>query len=203
VNGLYAIIDPEHCDGRDPLWVADEVLHGGCAALQLRAKALTDKHCLRLARGMAERCAHHGVPFWMNDRADLALLCGASGLHLGQGDLSIEDARTLFPGQLALSTHSLTLAREAAGLGVDAMGFGPIFDTTSKLNADPSVGLAALSEVCAAVSIPVIAIGGITLEHAPAVARTGAAYAAAIGAICRAFNPHTAARALHEALRAG
>lgn len=203
MNGLYAIIDPEHCDGRDPLWVADEVLHGGCAALQLRAKALGDRQCLRLARGIAERCANHGVPFWMNDRADLALLSGATGLHLGQGDLSFEDARTLFPGQLALSTHTLALAREAASLGVDAIGFGPVFDTASKLNADPSVGLSALTEVCAAVSVPVIAIGGITLEHASAVARTGASYAAAIGAICRAFNPHSAARALHEALRAG
>jgi thiamine-phosphate pyrophosphorylase len=139
----------------------------------------------------------------MNYRADLALLSGASGLHLGQGDLAIDDARTLFPGQLALSTHTHTLARDASDMGADAIGFGPIFDTASKANADPSVGLEALREVCAAVSVPVIAIGGIRLEHAAAIARTGASYAAAIGAICRAFNPHLAARELHEALRAG
>jgi thiamine-phosphate pyrophosphorylase len=203
VKGLYAIIDPEHCDGRDPLWVAGEVLHGGCAAMQLRAKTLSDRLCLSLARGIAECCAEHGVPFWMNDRPDLALLSGASGLHLGQGDLALDDARSLFPGALALSTNTLAQAREAASLGVDAIGFGPIFATSSKTNADPSVGLEALREVCCAVSIPVIAIGGITLEHAAAVASTGASYAAAIGAICRAFNPHVAARELHDALRAG
>jgi thiamine-phosphate pyrophosphorylase len=139
----------------------------------------------------------------MNDRPDLALLSGASGLHLGQTDLALDDARTLFPGAFALSTNTLAQAREAAALGVDAIGFGPIFATSSKINADPSVGLEALREVCSAVDVPVIAIGGITLQHAAAVASTGASYAAAISAICRAFNPHVAARELHEALRAG
>jgi thiamine-phosphate pyrophosphorylase len=204
VIGLYAIVDPEHCAGRDPLWVASEILHGGCAALQLRAKQLTDRALLALARALAERCAEHGVPFWLNDRLDLGVLCGASGVHLGQDDVPLEDARrVLTRGALGLSTHDLAQAVDAASRGADVIGFGPIFPTRSKLRPDPCVGLDGLREVCAAVSVPVIAIGGIELAHAGELARAGASYAAAIGAVCRATDPRVAARALHEALCAG
>ena len=212
MRGLYAIIDPEHCAGRDPAWVAQEVLLGGCAALQLRAKALSDRARLALARTLAALCATHGVPFWLNDRVDLALLSGAAGVHLGQDDISLADARSLFgevslrretarfAGQLGLSTHSLQQAESALKAGADVIGFGPIFPTSSKLRRDPCVGLEALSEVCRQVACPVIAIGGIDLTHAHAIAHSGAAYAAVIGAVCKAPEPRAAAHALHRAL---
>ncbi|MDB4986284.1 MAG: Thiamin-phosphate pyrophosphorylase [Myxococcaceae bacterium] len=204
MKGLYAIIDPEHCAGRDPRFVAREVLHGGCAALQLRAKLLPDDARLELARELAEACREHGVPFWLNDRVDLGLLTSAAGVHLGQHDLPLADARSLFPrGLLGRSTHSLAQAEAAARAGADVIGFGPIFPTSSKHNPDPCVGLAGLRAVCSQVRCPVIAIGGIELAHASEIAASGAEYAAAIGTLCRATDPRAAARALHRALLDG
>jgi len=200
-KGLYAIIDPEHCLGRDPLRVADAVLRGGCAALQLRAKLLADRPRLALARALAARCRAASVPFWMNDRIDLALLSEADGVHLGQDDLALSDARALWRMRaLGRSTHTLAQARAAEREGADVIGFGPIFTTTSKRNPDPSVGLAGLREVCTAVRCPVVAIGGITLAHAAELVGAGASYIAVIGAVCGADDPESAARALHAAL---
>lgn len=198
MNGLYAIIDPEHCLGRDPVWVAEQVLEGGCAALQLRAKVMPDGEHLALAKAVAERCRASGVPFWVNDRLDIALLVDADGLHVGQGDLPLAEVRRLFKGQLGLSTHDLDQARAAEA---DVIGFGPVFPTVSKRNPDSVVGLDALRAICAAVSLPVVAIGGVELSNAASVRESGASYAAAIGAICRAQDPALAARSLHAALR--
>lgn len=204
MKGLYVIIDPEHCAGRDPRWVAEQALLGGCSAMQLRSKLLGDAARLSLARALATLCQEHAVPFWMNDRVDLGLLSGAAGVHLGQDDLSVADARSLFPrGLLGLSTHSLAQARAAAEAGADLIGFGPVFTTRSKRNPDPCVGLEGLREVVTQVALPVIAIGGIDLTQARQVAASGAQYAAVIGAVCMADDPRAAARELHQALLAG
>jgi thiamine-phosphate pyrophosphorylase len=201
MKGLYAIIDPEHCRGRDPLAVAEAVLSGGCAALQLRAKQLSDREKLALARALAARCRAARIPFWLNDRIDLALLVDADGVHLGQDDIPLADARRLWPARmLGLSTHDLAQAQAAVAQGADAIGFGPVFATSSKKNPDPCVGLAGLRAVCRTVTIPVIGIGGITAGFAGEVAEAGATYAAAIGAICAADDPCEAARTLHAAL---
>jgi thiamine-phosphate pyrophosphorylase len=201
MKGLYAIIDPDHCAGRDPLWVAEQVLAGGCAALQLRAKSSKDREQLKLARALAERCRAASVPFWLNDRLDLGLLIEADGVHLGQDDVPIAEAKRIFAGLIGTSTHSLAQARDAVDQGADVIGFGPVFTTRSKLNPDPVVGVRGLAEVCMAVRVPVIAIGGIDLAHARDVKISGATYAAAIGALCMAEDPRAAAKALHEALR--
>lgn len=204
MKGLYAIIDPQHCQGRDPCWVAEQVLLGGCAALQLRDKAQSDAARLTLARAVADRCRATSVPFWLNDRLDLAMLVGAAGVHLGQDDVPLSDARMLVPERLlGLSTHSLSQARAAEAAGADVIGFGPLFATRSKQNPDPLVGLDGLREVCQHVRCPVVAIGGIALAHAADIARAGASYAAVIGAVCGAADPRAAARDLHEALLRG
>lgn len=203
MKGLYTIIDPEHCLGRDPVWVATQALLGGCAALQLRAKKLSDTSRLALARTLATLCRDHDVPFWLNDRIDLGLLARADGVHLGQDDVPLADARSLFGGLLGLSTHDSEQALAAARAGADVIGFGPIYTTSSKLNPEPSVGLDGLREVCSLVGCPVIAIGGIELAHAPAIARSGASYAAVIGAVCKAPDPREAAHALHQTLLSG
>jgi thiamine-phosphate pyrophosphorylase len=201
MKGLYVIVDPEHCAGRDPLWVAEQALAGGCAALQLRAKDLPDGARLRLGRALKERCARSGVPFWMNDRLDLALLCDADGLHLGQDDVPVSEARKLWGARpLGLSTHTLPQVSTAHISGVDLIGFGPIFGTRSKQNPDPAVGLTGLREACARVSRPIAAIGGIALEHAADLRKAGATYAAVISAVCAADDPARAARELSAAL---
>lgn len=200
-RGLYVLIDPEHTRGREPEAIARAALAGGCAVLQLRAKRLADGPRLALAERLCALARAVGVPFVMNDRADLALLVGADGLHLGQDDLPLAAARRLAPGlTLGLSTHSLAQAVEGARLGADLLGFGPVFPTRSKALAEPVVGLATLAEVVRSVSVPVIAIGGLTLANAAEVARTGVRLGAVIGAVGEADEPEQAARALHAAL---
>lgn len=201
MRGLYVIIDPEHCAGRDPRWVTERVLSVGCAALQLRAKDLDDATHLTLACEIARSCRQARVPFWLNDRVDLALLSQADGLHLGQNDLPPERARELWGGRpLGLSTHNLgqaLLATEARV--VSLIGFGPIFATQSKRHPDPQVGLSGLRSVCASVSLPVVAIGGVKPEHVPALLAAGASACAVISAVCGAPDPAEAVRAFRAA----
>jgi thiamine-phosphate pyrophosphorylase len=205
MTALYVIIDPEHCRGRDARSVCEQALAGGAALIQLRDKRLADAAKLELARELRALCRAASVPFWLNDRADLALLCEADGLHLGQDDLSTSDARRVV-GKMALglSTHSPSQVRAARALQQLALiGFGPVFDTQSKLRPDPTVGLAGLSEACTlAGELPVVAIGGISLANAALLAATGARYAAVISAVCGADDPQRAARELSSALRA-
>ncbi len=194
-RGFYAILDPAECR-TSPLETAEAILDGGCAVFQLRDKRGDDRETLALARALAARCRMVNVPFVVNDRVDLALLSEADGVHLGQDDMSVVDARQIFSGVIGLSTHSL---EQALSADADLIGFGPVFDTKTKVNPDPTVGLDALREVCAQVEVPVVAIGGISVQRASQVAQTGAQLGAAIGAVCKADDPRTSARAIHGA----
>jgi thiamine-phosphate pyrophosphorylase len=202
---LYVIVDPEHCAGRPPLWIAEQALDGGAAALQLRAKHLKDGALLTMARELSERCRDAAVPFWMNDRPDVALLCNAQGVHVGQDDLPPAALRGLLHARMriGLSTHDIAQARAARAQGADIIGFGPIFGTRSKQLAEPCVGLEALRAACASAELPVVAIGGISLENAADVAACRPAYAAVISAVCGADDPRSAAASLAAALARG
>jgi thiamine-phosphate pyrophosphorylase len=203
-RGLYAIVDPELCRGRDPLAIAEQILRGGCAVLQLRSKSMDEEALEALARAMRGLCRGRGVPFVVNDHLALALRVGADGVHLGQGDMPIEQARALGGAALGigLSTHDLAQVQGAQRRGADLIGFGPVFATTSKRDPDPTVGLAGLRAACAAAQVPVVAIGGITPANAAAVARAGAAMGAAISALCGAAAPADAAARMHRELGA-
>lgn len=194
-RGLYAIVDPEHVGGRDPLEVASAILRGGCAVLQLRAKRLADRELLGLARAMRALCVKEGVPFVLNDRADLARLVEADGLHLGQDDLRVSEARLLVGSMpIGISTHDLAQAEAAVRDGADLIGFGPVFPTATKENPDPVVGLERLQALCRRSPVPVVAIGGIGLDTVAAVAAAGAHSAAIISAINQAPDIEAAAR---------
>lgn len=200
-RGLYAIVDPAHCGERSPIEVARSILSGGCALLQLRDKSLSDAEQLRLARSIRAECAARSVPFVVNDRPDLAILAEADGLHLGQDDISVADARRLVGDlPIGLSTHDEAQALRAATEGADLIGFGPIFDTKTKVDAEKTVGLEKLEAICRASTIPVVAIGGIDLGSAPEVMARGSRWVAAISAICGAEDPEEAARRLHQAV---
>jgi len=201
--GLYAILDLGSLDRRDPLLMAQTLLDAGCVALQLRAKDRTTAELLPLARELRELTQTHGVPFVINDDPDLAAAADADALHLGQSDAPVAEARRLLrAGQrIGLSTHDRSQAEGAQALGADYIGFGPIFPTATKVGADPSQGVAELREVCHRVALPVVAIGGLTLEHAAAVAEAGAAAAAAIGAVLAAPDPGAAAREFGDRFR--
>ena len=196
-GGFYAIVDPAHCGGRSPVDVAEQVLAGGASMLQLRMKqgSGTDREHAQLARALRARARAAAVPFVVNDRADLALLVDADGLHLGQDDLSVADARVLLGArQVGVSTHSLEQARQAVRDGADLIGFGPVFDTQTKERPDPTVGLAALTEVCRAAGLPVVAIGGLTAQRAREAYAAGATWVAAISAVTQASDVVAAAR---------
>jgi len=203
MRGLYAIIDPQSCLSA-PFGVAEQILAGGCAALQLRDKQADDASFAALGRKLSDACRAAQVPFFVNDRFWLAAQLDAAGVHLGQGDASLARVRReLGPERLiGISTHDLAQALAAAREGADLIGFGPVFETRTKPTAEPTVGLSALARVCAEVRIPVVAIGGLTLERAPRVAQAGASMGAAISAVCSVPDPATAARALHACLRA-
>lgn len=204
-RGLYAIVDLDALAGRDPLMFADRVLEAGALfALQLRAKSAPARKVLATASALAERCRRAGVPFYVNDRPDIAYLAGASGVHVGQDDLSLADVRRVAPGlRVALSTHDDTQAARALEGRVDYVAVGPVFPTRSKADPDPVVGLAGVARVVAlAGATPVVAIGGISLENAAAVRDTGAMAAAVISALMEVPESELTvrARALHRAL---
>ena len=202
VAGLYAIVDLDACRGRDPLWLADEILAGGCAVLQLRSKNQTDRERLRVACALKEKCAEAGVPFVVNDRVDLALLSEADAVHLGQDDLSLDEARAIAPHlPMGVSTHDPAQLEEALHHPLAYVAFGPVFSTASKANPDPVVGLVRLKEAVArAGTVPLVAIGGIRMESAAEIHATGARLGAVIGELAGADDPRRTARALHRML---
>lgn len=189
-QGFYAIVDPEYCV-LSALETADAILRAGPTALQLRWKNASDRERFALGVELRKRCNRVSIPFVMNDRFDLALLTKADGLHLGQDDLPLEEARRFFDGPIGVSTHDM--AQAAAAADADLIGFGPVFDTNSKANPDATVGIRGLEAVCASANVPVVAIGGISAERAKEAFRAGASMVAAISAVCSDRDPFAAA----------
>lgn len=203
---LYGITDQASARGRSDVIVARALLEGGVSCLQYRAKKVSALEQWRTARVLAGLCREAGVPFIVNDRVDLALDCGADGVHLGQDDLPVETARALAraAGRKLLvgrSTHSLQQALDAAAEGADYIGYGPLYATQTKEHNVPPVGVESLGAVVAAVPIPVVAIGGIKPAHLAAVAAQGAQHCAVVTWLTGAENPCAAARSLKEAWR--
>ncbi|MFI3288811.1 MAG: thiamine phosphate synthase [Rikenellaceae bacterium] len=155
--------------------VARSCVKCGVTYLQLREKDLSDREILAAAAEVLSVTRGTETKFVVNDRADLALLAGADMLHLGQGDVTLSDARRIVKDMpIGLSTHSLDQAREALAQSPNYIGFGPIYPTTTKAIADPTVGTELLGEVLKFADVPVIAIGGIFPENVETVTSAGA-----------------------------
>jgi len=198
---LYVILDPGASGGRDLVALADAVLAAGARWLQLRAKETTTRELTALARRLAERARAAGGVLIVNDRLDVALAVGAAGVHLGQADLPASEARRLAPGLvLGVSSHGLEQARRAQAGGADYVALGSIYPTGSKPSFE-LVGLEALRLVRPHVTVPLVAIGGITLERVPAVLAAGADAVAVISAIGLARDPGEATAAFLAAIR--
>jgi thiamine-phosphate pyrophosphorylase len=181
---LYAILDPEQTRGRNPAAALDALLEGGVRLVQLRAKTLTPRDFLELARASGSLARRRDCRFIVNDRSDIALASGADGVHLGQEDLPLAAARKIMAGKIiGISTHSVEQAREAERGGADYVGFGPIFGTTTKNTGYDARGIDRLRAVRAAVEIPIVAIGGVREENVTQVWRAGADSAAIISDI--------------------
>ncbi len=176
LRGLYAIVGDE-----DPIGRARLAVEGGAGVVQVRMKTSPAGAVLAAAREIAALCRGRALVI-VNDRADLALLAGADGVHVGDDDLSAGEARRIVgPGMLVgRSTRTLAEARAAIAAGADHVGFGPMFSTRTKEIAAAPRGIESLREVAGALGAPVVAIGGITLGTVGEVARAGAAAAAVI-----------------------
>jgi thiamine-phosphate pyrophosphorylase len=189
MRGLYAIVDTVSLRARgiDPVALSRAVLLAKPAALQLRAKDSPPREFLGLLRSISPLCREANVPFVANDRADLAALAACGYVHIGQGDLAIERVRGIAPSlRVGLSTHTLAQLAIALDKGPDYVAYGPVFETTSKESPDPVVGLAGLREAfqqARRARVPLVAIGGITLERALEVGPTADAAAIISGLI--------------------
>lgn len=196
---LYPILDVEACRahgivgdddgalGLQPLAgvlaVADEWLDAGVRLFQLRAKDLPSGPFLDLASALAARARQAGATFIVNDRADIVMLSGADGVHVGQDDLTPRHVRAMLPASaiVGLSTHSDEQVERALAEPVSYLAIGPVFATTSKAKPDPVVGLEGVRRAREiAGDLPLVAIGGITLERAPSVLAAGASSVAVI-----------------------
>lgn len=198
---LYVILDPEASGERDVAGLADLVLRAGARWIQLRAKTLTAAGLTALARRVLEPVRAAGGVFIVNDRLDVALAVGADGAHLGQDDLPLADARRLAPSLvLGASTHSLDQARRAQADGADYVALGSVFPTGSKPSFELA-GLETLRLVRPHVRVPLVAIGGITLDRVGPVLAAGADGIAVISAIGMAPDPGAAAARFLEAIR--
>jgi thiamine-phosphate pyrophosphorylase len=193
LRGFYAVLDRD-----DPALARKLVGAGGAKILQVRLKPGTADEQLRLARLAREICNAHGALLIVNDRIDVALAAGADGVHLGQTDVPLAEARKLAPELIiGVSTHDLAQVRAAVAGGADYLGYGPVFATRTKANPDPVQGLVALrAAVAAAGDIPIVAIGGITPIHAQDVYAAGAAAICAISAVNEADDVVAAALGL-------
>ncbi|HYM15276.1 MAG TPA: thiamine phosphate synthase [Dehalococcoidia bacterium] len=200
VGGLYAIIDPAACRSRDAVAVAAQALEGGARVVQWRDKTREKGDQVADARAIAALCRGRGALFVMNDHADLAVACGAGGLHLGQHDLPIEAARQIVGSGtvIGVSTNTVAEARGAEAAGADYVAVGAIFPTASK-ETTRAAGVERLREVKAAAGVPVVAIGGIDSGNIGEVVAAGADAAAVISAVCGADDPRAAAGALAAA----
>jgi thiamine-phosphate pyrophosphorylase len=192
---LYVILDaalitsPE----RDS---AASLAKAGVRLLQYRNKSASARQYLESSRELAETLVPRGVSFFVNDRPDVAFLAGASGVHVGQEDLDVEQSRRVVGRDklVGASTHNLEQFDRAATSSADYIAVGPIFRTSSKANPDPVVGLAFLRRVRGLTEKPIVAIGGITLERAAAAIEAGADSVAVISGILSAADPAQRAR---------
>ncbi len=208
--GVYVVIDVGPASRDDHvLALVDAAAVGGAALLQVRGKNISDRRLLQLVEGALPSCRAARVPLIVNDRADVAMLAGADGVHVGQDDLPAGLVRRLLPvnALLGASSHTLEQARAAlAGDALDYVAFGPVFASPTKQGHADVTGLAALAELSLASPLPVCAIGGITTPARMAdVARAGARLGAVVSAVASADDPGEATRALgiaHAAARA-
>lgn len=192
---FYAMVDP--AGGHEPVALARILLDAGARIMQLRLKNASGCDLLAAARAIAAMCHERGATMIVDDRADVAMLSGADGVHLGQEDLPLEAARRIAgPAMvIGISTHSVEQAIAAERGGADYIGFGPIYPGGLRNNA-AGKGLEMLRAVRAAVRIPVVAIGGITEASMPDVLAAGADACAIITDVVRAPDVAAKVRAL-------
>ena len=197
---VYVVTDRSLSRGRTTFDVVREAVDGGATCVQLREKQAGTREFLAEARALSPWLRNRNVPLFINDRVDIALAVEADGVHLGQQDMPIADARRLGPPSwiIGVSAESVEDAVRAEREGADYIGVSPVFATPTKTDTARPLGLEGLREMRAAVRIPLVAIGGIHLGNAREVVRAGADGLAVVSAIVSADSPREAAATLRR-----
>jgi thiamine-phosphate pyrophosphorylase len=200
---LYFICDPALLRCGSLPDVVRKAVAGGANVVQLRDKLSPGGHFLAEAKRLALFLRKKGIPFIVNDRLDVAIACGADGVHLGPDDIPIPEARKIMGSKkiIGASAHTAAQAKKAEALGADYVGAGQVFHTATKGIKQHPISINKLTEIRKAVSIPVIAIGGIKPANAARVMESGCAGVAVVSAIMSAKNPKRAAARLTKALK--
>ena len=200
---LYVILDAALLPS-DPTELTENLLHAGARLFQYRNKTASSRELLYASQTLSLTVVQRDGLFLVNDRADIARIAGATGVHLGQDDLSVPAAREIVGSQclIGLSTHNLQQFQAAAESQADYIAVGPVFSTRSKNNPDPVVGIEFIRKARQLTSKPIVAIGGITAERAREVIDAGADCVAVISDILKARNPAARVKQYLEVLPA-
>ena len=200
--GLYVVTSREASAGRETIAIVRAVLAAGVTLIQLREKKLGKRDLIALAREIRRLTDEAGALLLINDHADVALAVGADGVHLGQDDFPVSEARKLRPDWIiGASTHTEAEAVAAEEAGASYVNIGPLFPTSTKKAKTSSLGMDGLRRISARVSVPFTVMGGIQERHIPDLLAAGARTVAVVSAVTAAPNPENAARALLAALR--
>ena len=201
---LYLVTDRALARGRATAEIVRAAVAGGVTCVQVRDKDVGPREFIAEARAVQAALRGTGVPLIVNDRVDVALAVGADGVHLGQQDMAIADARRLGPPGwiIGVSAETVADAVRAEKEGADYIGVSPVFATPTKTDAAPPLGLSGLRHMRAATKIPLVAIGGIHAGNARDVIRAGADGLAVVSAIVAAADPRAAAEALRRKIEA-
>lgn len=200
---LYVITDEEISGGRSHTGIARQAVLGGAGIIQLRDKRMACAELVGVGREIAAITRKAGAVFLVNDRLDVAIACGADGVHLGQDDLRVSTARQLAPPGFVIGVSVGTVEEAVAAEhdGADYVALSPVFSTASKGNAGPGHGLARLRDISRAVTLPVLAIGGINRENVQDVIAAGADGIAVISAVVASPDIAGTARELRDLVR--
>ncbi len=202
--GLYLVTDRPLALGRPLEAVVAAAVAGGCTVVQLREKQACTREFLTLACALRSLLVPRGIPLVVNDRIDVALACGADGVHLGQDDMPCAGARRLLGDRVivGVSVSTVEEARRAEAEGADYLGVGPIFATPTKPDSPAPTGLDGLTAIRRATRLPLVGIGAVNASNAAEVIAAGAEGVAVVSAIMSAEDPERAARELLRAVRA-
>lgn len=197
---LYLVTDRSLSKGRSTKTIVEAAIRGGVSCIQLREKNCSTREFVEQARSLQPLLKQHRVPLIINDRLDIALAIGADGIHLGQEDMHISDARRLAGSRMiiGISAENLGNAIEAERQGADYIGISPVFATSTKTDTAPPLGLDGIHRIRNAVSIPLVGIGGINQDNASDIINAGADGVAVVSAIVSAGCPETAAALLRK-----
>jgi len=196
---LYAVTDRSWVGKQSLIEQVESALKGGVSCLQLREKQLDKEAFLKEAVEMAALCRQYKVPFIINDDVDIALRCGADGVHVGQDDMSVDKVRSIAGDDLIIgvSAHSVEEALTAVRGGADYLGVGAVFQTSTKTNVT-AMSYEVLKSICMTVDIPVVAIGGINKDNMTKLSGTGISGVALVSAVFAADDIERECRILRS-----